>query len=222
MTPDLAILDVNGTLFSLDPVAARLADVGLDGRLEVWFARILRDGFAAAAAGTFAAFPDLARHHLRVLLEQQEQEATQDRTQHVLGGFTAVTAHPDVEPGLTRLRDAGVTIVTMTNGTVAITRDFLHREGLDQLVGHTHDVEAAGVWKPGGQAYRHVLEQHDTPPRQAALIAVHPWDIHGAVTAGLLGAWVNRDDATYPDPFAPPTVIGGTFLEAVEALLARA
>lgn len=221
MTVDLAILDVNGTLFSLDPVAARLAEVGLDGRLEVWFTRILRDGFAAAAAGTFAAFPDLARHHLTALLEQQGQEATDDRIDHVLGGFTAVTAHPDVEPGLTRLHDAGVTVATMTNGTVAITRDFLGREGLDGLVDDTHDVAAVGAWKPATQAYRHVLEEHDTVPQQAALFAVHPWDIHGAVIAGLLAGWVNRDDAPYPDPFAPPTVRGRTFVEVVEALLAH-
>ncbi|MDX1619933.1 MAG: hypothetical protein R3320_03015 [Nitriliruptorales bacterium] len=58
---DLVVLDVNGTLFSLDAVADRFDEVGLSGQLDVWFTRILRDGFAAAAAGGFVAFPDLAR-----------------------------------------------------------------------------------------------------------------------------------------------------------------
>lgn len=216
----LAILDVNGTLFSLDAIAGRLADVGLDGQLDVWFARILRDGFAAAAAGTFAPFPDLARHHLTVLLSEQDDDVLEHQLDHVVSGFKDVEAHPDVEPGLRRLRDAGVTVTTMTNGTVEITRDFLHREGIDTLVDATYDVAMAGRWKPAPDAYRYVLAQHDAAAHEAALIAVHAWDSHGAVEAGLSAAWVNRSGAPYPEPLTPPTVQGSSFDEAVERLLA--
>jgi 2-haloacid dehalogenase len=36
------------------------------------------------------------------------------------------------------------------------------------------------------------------------LVAVHPWDIHGAARAGLRTAWLNRGGARYPDHFAAP------------------
>ena len=36
------------------------------------------------------------------------------------------------------------------------------------------------------------------------LVAVHPWDIHGAHQAGLGTGWINRRDAQYPDYFAAP------------------
>jgi 2-haloacid dehalogenase len=36
------------------------------------------------------------------------------------------------------------------------------------------------------------------------LVAVHPWDIHGASLAGLRTAWVNRSGAAYPSYFAAP------------------
>lgn len=215
----LVVLDVNGTLFPLDPVADRLAEIGLGGQLEVWFARVLRDGFAASAAGTFAAFPHLARHHLKALLEEHVGAASDDGPDHVIEGFTRVTAHPDVEPALRRLREAGVTVTTMTNGTVAITRDFLHREGLDGLVDATYDVEMVQRWKPAPEPYRHVLAQHDVGPQQAALVAAHPWDVQGAIHAGLAGAWVNRSGARYPDALAGPTVEGGSLTETVEKLL---
>ncbi|MBW3662775.1 MAG: haloacid dehalogenase type II [Actinobacteria bacterium] len=216
----LVILDVNGTLFSLDAVADGLADVGLPGQLDVWFARILRDGFATAAAGTFVAFPDLARHHLTVLLDESGSEPTDERIDHVIGGFDEVAPHPDVEPGLRRLTDAGVTITTMTNGTVEITRDFLHRENLERFVEDTYDVEMAGRWKPAPEPYRYVLGQHEVEPGNAALIAVHPWDIHGAATAGLLTGWVNRSSARYPDPLARPAVEADSFETVVDRLLA--
>ncbi len=217
----LVVLDVNGTLFSMDPIARRLSDVGLDGQLDVWFARILRDGFAAAAAGGFAAFADLARHHLHVLLEAQGAEAPDETFEHVLGGFEQVVAHPDVEPGLQRLADAGVAVATMTNGTVDITRRFLDRAGLAPLVAATHDVAMAGQWKPAPRAYRFVLDHHDVEPQHAVMIAVHPWDIQGASAAGMTPAWINRDSALYPDPFTTPDVLGRSLVEVVDSLLAQ-
>lgn len=217
----LVVLDVNGTLFSLDPVARRLGEVGLAGQLDVWFARILRDGFAAAAAGGFAAFADLARHHLQVLLESQGATSSDETVEHVLGGFEQVVAHPDVEPGLQRLAEAGVAVTTMTNGTVDITRRFLSRAGLDPLVGATHDVAMAGQWKPAPRAYRFVLDHHDVDPRDAVMIAVHPWDLQGAAAVGMATAWINRAGAHFPDPFTAPDVQGGSLVEVVDALLAR-
>jgi 2-haloacid dehalogenase len=217
----LVILDVNGTLFSLDPIADRLAAVGLPGRLEVWFARILRDGIAAAAAGTLAPFPDLGRHHLEVLLDEAGIAPTDTAVASVLGGFEAVTAHEDVGPALQVLADAGVPTVTMTNGSSAITQDFLDRAGLRPLVAATYDVSMAGRWKPAPEAYRYVLRQQTVAPHEAALVAVHPWDLHGAASAGLSTGWVDRHGDRYPDVFAPPDVRGRSMEMVVQRLLQR-
>lgn len=217
----LVVFDVNGTLFSMSPVADRLAEVGLDGQMDVWFARILRDGFAAAAAGGFAAFADLARHHLQVLLEAQGAESSDESFEHVIGGFEQVVAHPDVEPGLRRLADAGVPVVTMTNGTVDITRRFLERAGLDRFVEATYDVAMARQWKPASGAYRFVVDRHEVDPRDAVMVAVHPWDLQGAAAAGLATAWINRSGARYPEPFPAPDVRGRSLVEVVDALLDR-
>lgn len=217
----LVVLDVNGTLFPLEAVGERLAAVGLDGELEVWFTRILRDGFAATAAGTFVAFPEMARHHLSVLLRRHGAAVTDHRLDHVLEGFTEVRAHGDVAPGLERLRAAGVTVVTMTNGTVEITREFLRREDLDGLVAATYDVAMVGRWKPNTEPYHHVVEEHGLRTTEAALIAVHPWDVQGAIQAGLVGAWVNRDGRWYPPTFTAPDVEADSFDTVVEQLLVR-
>lgn len=221
LVPDLVILDVNGTLFGLDPVAARLADVGLAGRLDTWFARILRDGFAAAAAGSIVPFVDLARHHLEVLMDEEGLDADDAAVSTVIGGFQEVVAHDDVEPALRRLSSAGVPVVTMTNGSVDITDAFLEREGLDSLVAATYDVTMAGRWKPASAAYAYVLEQQGVSAETAALVAVHPWDVHGAAQAGLATGWVDRNGTRYPRSFRAPDVRGTSMDEVVAGLLAR-
>lgn len=77
----------------------------------------------------------------------------------------------------------------------------------------------AGRWKPAPEAYHHVLDRQGLPPERSALLAVHPWDVQGAIHAGLAGAWVNRSGASYPEALDGPTVEGRSFGEAVEALL---
>lgn len=39
------------------------------------------------------------------------------------------------------------------------------------------------------------------------LVAVHPWDIHGASRAGLGTVWLNRTQETYPSYFTQPDLV---------------
>lgn len=56
--PRVVLYDVVETLLSLDPVGEQLDAPGIP--LELFFARLLRDGFAHAAAGTYQLFAKLA------------------------------------------------------------------------------------------------------------------------------------------------------------------
>ncbi len=214
---ELVILDVNETLFPLDPVADRMAEVGLPGQLDVWFARVLRDGIAAAAADRFAPFGELGRHHLAMLLDGHPEPDT--AIAHVLDGFGQVHPHPDVAPGLHALRDAGIPTVALTNGSAELTRAFLARADLTDLVAEVHDVTPVGRWKPAAAAYRFVLDRHGVGAHRAAMVAVHPWDLLGAQAAGLVTGWLNRDGDRYPAVFGQPDVTASDLPELVMRLL---
>lgn len=199
------MLDVNETLFPLDPVAARLAEVGLAGSLDLWFARVLRDGIAAAAVGRLASFTDLGRHHLRELLVDRTDTAAEQAVAHVLAGFGEVVPHPDVATGLAALQAAAIPAVALTNGSAEVTRDALARAGLTHLVAAVHDVTEVGRWKPAPDAYRWLLEVHGVPPEQAVMVAIHPWDLAGAQAVGLRTAWIDRGGvARFPTALGAP------------------
>jgi 2-haloacid dehalogenase len=215
----LVVLDVNETLFSLEPVADRLRSIGLEGQFELWFARILRDGFATTAAGSRVGFADLARHHLTSMLEQRGLDASDHVLDEVIAGFQVVTAHPDVGDGLRSLGDAGLTAITLTVGSADITRSFLEREGLTELIAAVYDAEATGWWKPSPRAYQHVLDEHGVRAEHAALIAVHPWDVMGAQQVGMVGAWLDRAGERYPDVFPAPTVTAASLPAIVDELV---
>jgi 2-haloacid dehalogenase len=202
----LVVLDVNETLFGLDPIAARMAEAGLPGRFDAWFASVLRDGVAAAAAGVFASFADLARHHLGALLADVTEPAAAAAVDHVLAGFEHLLPHPDVAAGLEALQRAGIRAVALTNGSGEVTRRNLDRVGLVSLVHAVHDVAEVARWKPAPEPYRAVLAAHATDPADAAMVAVHPWDVLGGQQVGMVGAWLDRSGASYPAAYGKPDV----------------
>lgn len=52
-------------------------------------------------------------------------------------------------------------------------------------------VEDAPAWKPARGSYQNAAASTGTDPGSMLLVAVHPWDIHGAARAGLRTAWLN-------------------------------
>ena len=68
--PFAIAFDVIETCFSLESLRPRLQALGLknDDALELWFARMLRDAFALAAADRYRPFKDVAAGALTVTL----------------------------------------------------------------------------------------------------------------------------------------------------------
>ncbi|MEV4175555.1 haloacid dehalogenase type II [Nonomuraea sp. NPDC049709] len=199
--PQVVIFDVNETLTDMEPLRVRFEEVGLSGeQMTAWFASVLRDGFALTAAGGYAEFAQIATDVLKALGLEDKAIG------HVLSGFAELRVHPDVPAGMRALREAGIRLFTMTNGAAAMTQGILRREGLLDLVEATLDVSGPRVWKPAGAAYEYAVAQAGVDPGQAALVAVHPWDIDGAQRAGLIGAYLDRRGTAYPSVMSTPHV----------------
>ncbi len=81
--------------------------------------------------------------------------------------------HADVAPGLQKLSDAGVRIVTLSNGTADVAESLLERAGLRELVEACLSVSAWGRWKPAAAAYIYAARWCGADPGDLALIAVH-------------------------------------------------
>jgi 2-haloacid dehalogenase len=219
--PDAIIFGVTETLFDLTPLRTSFAAAGLPGEaLELWFARVLRDGIAHAAAGTFAAFPDLAAFHLGQLLEGRADQPDA-HVARILDALRDLPAHPDVEPALGRLRDGGVRLATLSNGTVELTSRWLDQSGLRGYFAQVLDVSGAMLWKPRREPYVNAAKQLGVAVELCAVISVHPWDVHGATCAGMMAGWLDRQHRTYPELMNPPTVQARTLDELARRLLDR-
>lgn len=220
--PEAAVFDVIETIFPLETLRPRLAALDLGGELDLFFTRILRDAFALDATGTFKPFREIATGALEVLAAQRGLDHP-DRAaiEAVMDGFASLDPAPDVRPAMERLRAAGVTVATLSNGGVEATRGLLARAGLLPLVSRVMGVDEIRRYKPGKAIYLHAATALGVAPARLAMIAVHAWDLEGARRAGLVTGWASRHERRWHPAMQPPDVSGANLVEVVERLLAR-
>jgi 2-haloacid dehalogenase len=199
--PKVLVLDVNETLSDLSHLRKAVEHAGLHWTIaDLWFAQVLRDGFALAVHGEAAGFAEIGAHTLRGLAPTMDDDAVQV----FLRTFASLPLHRDVAPGLQALVGKGVPVVTLGNGAASVAEQLLSRAGIRDLVGQVLTVEDAGVWKPARAAYDVALVATGVEPREAAMVASHPWDLHGAKAAGMSTIWINRTGRKYPTFFGTP------------------
>lgn len=217
----MCLLDVNETLSDMSPLAEQMNAAGLPGQLEAWFAGVLRDGFALSLVGQAPVFRDVATALLRQRLTAAGvvDDAVDGAVAEVLEGFAALPLHPDVEPGLRRLHGADVRLVPLTNGATAISDRLFESADLLPLLERRLSVEEVGPWKPHPAPYDYAVAECGVGAADATLVAVHPWDIQGAHSAGLRTAWIQRGAGEWPACFDAPDLVAAGIDDLADQLL---
>lgn len=221
--PKAVVLDVIETLFAVDPLEEKLGALGLpEGSLKIWFPRVLRDAFALQVTGTFKPFAEVATGALSSFLAEHKIEAKPGKMQHVIEAFASLPIHPDVEEGITLLREAGMRVAALTNGSADTTRKMFAHAGLEDAIEKFISIEEVKEWKPSPRVYRHAAEVLQVEPGELALIAAHDWDIDGASRAGLTTAYLARKQPRGSSAMRTPDVSADGLPEAARRLLAWA
>lgn len=208
------VFDVNETLSDLTPMGARFAELGAPERLgPLWFTATLREGMAQAAGGELTTFAELATATAAGLLRRHGVTDPDRGARHVVDGFLELPVHDDVHGGVAALRAAGLRLVTLSNGAASVAERLLGDHGLREQFDAVLSVEDAGIWKPAPESYRYALRACGVDADEAVMVAVHPWDLHGAVRVGMATAWLDRHGDTWPGYLSPPTSTVGALAE---------
>lgn len=216
--PRVVLFDVFETILSVAALADRFVDVGRPAHeWELFFTRTLRDGMALTLAGECPPFREVARNALRTTADHRLSEEALD---HVLAGFRLLPPHPDVEPALTALARAGIPTYAFTHGDAAVACAALERAGLRSYLRDVFSAEEIHAFKPPPRVYHWACHKVDCAPEHTALVAVHSWDVHGAVRAGMLGALATRLEGAVPQTVARPHVAAERVDQVVDGLLA--
>lgn len=216
------VFDVNETLSDMSPMGERFGEIGAPTELaSLWFATLLRDGFALTASGDNGSFAAIGAGALRGLLRGLELDRPLDAAvDHVMGGMSGLEVHPDVPEGIKALAAAGFRLVTLSNGSARIAGKLLSEAGIRNEFEALLSVEDAPAWKPARVSYEYAAAASGADASAMLLVAAHPWDIHGAARAGLHTAWLNRAEGSYPGHFEAPEFTVTALTELPAALAA--
>lgn len=216
--PRAVLFDVFETMLQVDALRSRFVDVGRpEHECDLFFTRTLRDGMAHTLAGAVRPFGDVARAALRTTTGHTLSD---EAVEHVLAGFRELPPHPDVEPALMALARARIPAFGFTHGTESVACDALDKAGLRTYLRDTFSTERIGSFKPPARVYHWACQRVELAQEKVALVAVHSWDVHGAVRAGLIGGLATRLEGAVPDVVERPHVAAERLDTVVDRLIA--
>jgi 2-haloacid dehalogenase len=219
----LCVFDVNETLLDLAALDDFLAEVtGAAEARETWFELMIHNALTITAAQGYRPFGEIGASCLSAVASRYGRTATPKHQQELGERMRRLPAHPEVADAITRLREAGLRVVTLTNSIQDVAEDQLVNSGLRPLVDAVYSADTVHRLKPAPEPYHHVLDAENTASADAVLIAAHDWDVAGAAAAGLTTAFVSRGDRIPLPAGQTPTMSGPTVDSIADQLIATA
>jgi len=218
--PKVVAFDIIGTVFPLNPLRAHVAAMGMPpAGLEGWFAAGCRDAFAMAAVGDYEPFTTVLEGALDQVLAEQGLEAPAHERKALVKQLERLAPRDGAREAFAILAESGIPVMALSNGAKSWTRKLLSDSELDAMVVDIVSVDEVKLAKPRGEVYRHAADKAGVEPGELALVAVHPWDIHGAAAAGLITAYLTAE-RPYSSAMRAPDLEGKTLPDLARSLAA--
>jgi len=202
--------DVYGTLIDTHGVVAALrAMVGDRAQAfsQAWRDKQLEYTFRRGLMQNYADFGVCTRQALDYTCSASGIELSAAQKRELLASYARLPAFADAREGLQRLRDRDFRLYAFSNGTAAAVAALLDAAGIGDFFVDIVSVDDLRSFKPNPAVYSHFLRRADALGADAWMISGNPFDVIGAMSAGMRAAWVQRSAQAVFDPWEiQPTI----------------
>jgi 2-haloacid dehalogenase len=210
------LIDTSGVIAALEKTAggeaAALSDLWRQKQLEYSFRRGLMQNYRDFSVCTRQAL-DYASAFLDVDISDADKQS-------LMEGYKVLPAYSDVEEALPRLKQSGIRMFAFSNGRAEDVRGLLANAGIEGYFEGVVSVDDIRSFKPNPAVYAHFLRQAGASGSDSWLVSGNPFDVIGALSAGLRGVWVKRSAGAVFDPWEiQPTVTISDLGELLDALV---
>lgn len=220
MSRDTVLFDVNETVLDLSSLKPKFEAAFQDpGVMATWFAMLLQTSTVCAMTGVKTGFANLAGITLDAVAARRGIVLSDDKRGDILKGFGGLQPHSDIKPALARLRAAGYRTVAFSNSSLDLVTSQITNAGLREAFDDVVSVEETGSFKPDPRVYRFVADHLGRQLSDLRLVATHDWDTHGAMSAGMRAAYIDRSGAPYHPLYQKPDVVGTEMTDVVEQII---
>jgi 2-haloacid dehalogenase len=202
--------DVYGTLIDTAGVVSKLGDVvGADAQAfsDMWRDKQLEYSFRRALMRRYRDFAVCVSESLDYCAARFAARLTSEDRQSLLDAFSVLPRFGDVLDCLNQLEASDFDLYALSNGSRNAVERLLESAGISDRFIDIVSVEEIETFKPDPAVYRHFLKRANVGGEQAWLISGNPFDVIGALSAGMHAAWVKRAPTAVYDPWdVEPTI----------------
>lgn len=192
--------DAYGTLFDVHSVAA-LAEQRFPGhgaRLsELWRARQLEYSWVRTLSGRYAPFDVVTRDALRFSARALGLRLEAEDESRLMAQYASLSAFPENVAALRALREMGVPLAILSNGTDAMLEIAARSAGIRDLFDRILSADSVQRYKTHPDVYALATEAFACEPASIVFVSSNGWD-------GAAGAWFGFDVFRVDRSGAPP------------------
>jgi len=214
--------DVYGTLIDTHGVLSKLQGfVGEKAKdfSNTWREKQLEYSFRRGLMQNYEKFAVCTGHALDYTCTCYGVSLTHEQKNELLKTYRTLPAFKDVEDGLTRLKSANYRLFAFSNGSADALETLLAAAEIREFFIDVVSVDDLKSFKPNPAVYSHFLRKSGATGSDSWLISSNPFDVIGAISAGMRAAWVKRSQEAVFDPWGiDPTITVGNLCELVEQI----
>jgi 2-haloacid dehalogenase len=221
-TQPLIVFDVNETLLDLrvmEPTFERI--FGDKAAMRLWFANLIMYSAVLTLAERYVPFTDIGSAVMKMLADTRGIRIGEADKRELVERFSTMPPHPEVPGALSRLRESGFRLFTLTDNLLEVQTRQLEHGGLLRFFERRFSADGARQHKPSPHAYAYAQAELGVPPSQLFLVACHTWDTLGAVAAGWGAALIKREGNDLLGVGPQPQIVGNDLDDVATQLIAR-
>lgn len=191
---EACVFDAYGTLFDFNSATERcradLADKA-DALSALWRTKQLQYTWLRSLMGSYVPFWQVTGEALDFAMESLDLEDPALRGK-LMDLYQNIEAFPEVPSVLKTLRDSGLKIAILSNGSPEMLEAGAQHSGIADLLDANISVADVGIFKPDPRVYKLACDRLDVAAEHISFQSSNAWDAHGASAFGFRVAWVNR------------------------------
>ena len=196
--------DIYGTLIDTEGIVgllARLIGDQAPGFSRMWREKQLEYSFRR---GLMRSYQDFSVCTAQALLHANlfhGSPLSAGQMDDLMAAYGTLPPFSDANAGLKSCKEAGHRLFAFSNGRADSVRNLLINA---RLIDHFEDIVSADeirTLKPDPAVYAHFLKRSGADKSESWLVSSNPFDVLGAISAGMQSAWIRRSPAAIFDPW---------------------
>lgn len=223
MSKDITLaFDVYGTLIDTNGVVQLLKKfVKSEAKsfAMTWRDKQLEYSFRRAAMKNYVDFATCTAQALDYTCLFYKEDLSTDEKKQLLEIYKVLPAFDEVKSAITSFKNRGFRLFAFSNGKKQAVENLLINAGIKELFIDVVSVDDLKTFKPNPLVYEHFISLASANKDKTWLISSNPFDVTGAINAGLNSAWIKRSDEAIFDPWEiKPSMIASSLSELTTKL----